>query len=132
MEEDSFRECPVARGLFLCDFALVEDKTRKVSLINLLDRFRASSFPSPPKSFVAYSLLTDGYGDVDLRFTLEDTDEGRELYEFETRIPFRDRLHTVSFLFRVREFSFPRAGVFRALLYANGNLIAQTRIEVVS
>jgi hypothetical protein len=85
-------EQPVARGLFLCDLLIVDASTNKVSLINLFERVRAPSFPSPPRPFVVYAYLTDGFGEVDLAVEIESLDGLQQVYAHSARVRFPDRL----------------------------------------
>jgi hypothetical protein len=124
-------EHPVTRGLFLCDLVIVESHTGKVSIINTFDRFRCVSFPSVPKPFVVYAFLTDGSGDVDLTIEIAGLSLFEQVYSHTTRVQFPDRVAATHFRFTVTDCSFPRAGTYQVVLYANREPIAQTRIEVV-
>jgi hypothetical protein len=53
---------PVAIGMTLCDYVIVEEKTKKVSLIGAFTGMRVSRFPSDPSPFSVYAALTDGLG----------------------------------------------------------------------
>lgn len=124
-------ELPVVRGLFLCDLVISDAQSGKVSLINLFDRFRVPSFPSPPKPCVAYAFLTDGSGEVDLTIEIEALASLEQVYSYKTRIRFPDRVGATHFKFTVTDCSFTRPGSYQVVLYANKNPIAQTRLEVV-
>src|SRR5688572_23479055 len=99
-------ELPVARGLFLCDLVISDAQSGKVSLINLFDRFRVPSFPSPPKPFVVYAFLADGSGEVDLTIEIEALASLEQVYSYTARIRFPDRVGATHFKFTVTDCSF--------------------------
>jgi hypothetical protein len=117
--------------LFLCDLLIVEAQTQKVSLINLFERVRAQSFPSPPRPFVVYAFLTDGFGDVELMIEIEGLSRMERVYSYTTRVRFPDRVTATHFKFTVTDCSFPRPGQYQVVLYANREPIAQTRLDVI-
>ena len=58
---------PVALGLVLCDVVIVEEKTKKVSLIGTFARIKANEFPATPLPFSVRAVLTDGSGDATIK-----------------------------------------------------------------
>jgi hypothetical protein len=44
--------------------AVIEEKTRNISLVNCFTRLDFREFPSPPLSFTVYAALSDGLGRV--------------------------------------------------------------------
>jgi hypothetical protein len=71
---------PNAVGLFLCQQAVVEERTRNSSLVNRFRQLSCASFPSPPRDFVVCALLTDGLGDMLLSLNLSRLDTFEEIY----------------------------------------------------
>ena len=124
-------EPPLARGLFLCDVLIQDAQTNKVSLVNLFDRVRATEFPAQAKPFVVYALLTNGSGDVDLAVEVESLDGLQVVYTRTMRARFPDRLAALHVRFNVIGCIFPRSGAYQVTLYANGDPVAQTRLDVV-
>lgn len=131
MNPDAVSEEPLARGLFLCDWLILDAQTNKVSLINLFDRVRAPSFPSSPRPFVVYACLTNGFGDIELRVDIESDDGLRLVFSQSLYVRFVDRLAAVHCKFMIGNCSFPEAGGYQVVLYADGSPIAQTRVDVL-
>jgi Family of unknown function (DUF6941) len=73
---------PVALGLALCDYVILEERTKKVSLIGRFGSFSVPRFPAAVAPFSVYALLTDGLGDarVELVVLRMDTDQGVFVY----------------------------------------------------
>lgn len=125
-------EPPVARGLFLCDTLIIDAQTKKVSLINLFDRVTAAEFPTSPRPFVAYTLLTGGAAEVELSLQIESVDGLHYIHEQRAVVRFANKVTAMHVRFNVNECSFPVAGVYQAVLYADREPVAQTRFDVVA
>jgi uncharacterized protein DUF6941 len=121
---------PVASGLVVCEQAVVEEGTRRVTLVNVFDRLRVGPFPSGPQQFVVFANLSDGLGDVNLELVVHRLDNFAEIFRQSKKLRFADRLQQVKFLFRVTQCSFPVSGPYQVLLRAEGNFVAQRRILV--
>jgi hypothetical protein len=55
---------PIALGLTLCDYVIVEEGTKKVSLIGTFTGIAVDHFPAVPQPFSVFSALIDGLGDA--------------------------------------------------------------------
>jgi hypothetical protein len=55
---------PTVVGLTLCDVVIVDEGTRKVSLINTFTGIRLASFPASPQPFCVYTTLAGGQGEA--------------------------------------------------------------------
>jgi hypothetical protein len=121
---------PVARGLVICEKAIIEEGTRNVTLVSCFNRFRIRQFPSGPRSFAVYTVLTDGQGQLTLDLVVSRLDNGDEIYQQSRVLGFPVPLDEVRYLTRVNDCSFPVAGAYAVTLQADGEFIAQARIEV--
>lgn len=125
-------ELPIARGLFLCERVIVEETTRNVSLINCFTRLVVDSFPSPPQSFSAFAILTNGNGTMPLRLTVSDPKEQRELLDIIGVMTFTDPLHILRPMILIRQLVFPTAGKYEIVLDSDGEFLAQTQLEMLT
>jgi hypothetical protein len=121
---------PVAAGLVFCDLIIIEEKTRRISLINTFGRLAESDFPFTPRFWV-YAPLSDGLGDgvVQLRVTEVGTD--KEIYDLQRAIRFSRRMLQVNALFRIHDCTFPRPGVYFFNLLVDGEWVTHRRLRVV-
>ena len=121
---------PVAVGISLCDYVIVEKGTEKVSLIGQFERFRLASFPAVAPPFCVFARLTGGEGSGTIQLELQDLGTLELLENWAQVVQFPDRLTHVGVLFRLNHCTFPRAGYIQATLLADGEWIAQQRFEV--
>src|SRR5260370_42492605 len=98
---------PVALGLSLCDYVILEERTKKVSLIGTFTGLSADRFPALILPFSVYAVLTDALGDVTMDLVVTRLDTGQELYSYRGMLHFAEKLAEVAFHVRLRDFRFP-------------------------
>jgi hypothetical protein len=121
---------PVAIGLTLCDTVIVEEKTKKVSLIGSFSGIAADSFPVVAQPFSVYSLLTDGSGTATIDLVVSRLDTGEDVFSFRGQVNFPDKLAEISFHARLRKCTFPASGLYQFTLFVNKEWVAQRWIRV--
>jgi hypothetical protein len=123
---------PIALGLTLCDYVLVEEGSKKVSLIGSFIGIRAAKFPFVPLPFCVFAPLTGGLGDGRVELSVTDLDSNEEIYSLVRALRFPDRFVEVHVLFRLSECEFPQAGSYLVTLLIDGDWIAHRRLRVYS
>src|SRR5207302_8541885 len=122
---------PVALGLTLCDYVIVEERTKKASLIGTFTQISATQFPVVAQPFSVFAVLTDGFGDAAVvELVVMRLDTGEDIYRYRSQLRFPDKLAEVSVLFRLRQCSFPAAGIYQFTLVVDGERVAQRRLHV--
>lgn len=124
-------QMPNAVGLILCRLAIVEEKTRNVTLANSFQRLEVDEFPSPSIPFAVYTVLTDGLGKIALELIVSRTDTLEEIYSKSLGVTFDDPLRQMRLVWHVRSCSFPIAGSYHFDLQGNGEPITQSVLRVV-
>jgi hypothetical protein len=119
---------PTARGLLLCDYVLVEERTRKVSFIGAFDRLRASSYPALVQPFSVYAAMIGGQGSATLKLSVTRLDTDQEVYYREETITFPARLEVSRVHFRLTQFVFPAPGWYEFVLLVDRTWVAQFRV----
>lgn len=111
---------PEVLGLTLSDHVIVEEGTRKISIIGTFTRIVVGQTPSRPVPFCVFASLSDGLGEgkIALRITRLQTDV--VVYAQELPIRFSTKLAEVQVLFRVNRCSFPDAGWYDVTLLVDG------------
>ena len=85
-------EKPQARSLILCDYFVVEESTRNVSLINCFTRKFFDQFPAPPITICVYCALSNGFGQFPIKLRIERLEGIQWSYESSQNVMFLDRL----------------------------------------
>ena len=121
---------PNVLGLTLCDYVIVEERTRKVSLIGTFTGIAANRFPVIAQPFSVFAVLTDGLGDATMGLSILRLETDEEIFVYHTPVHFPDKLAEVSFHARLRQCSFPAAGHYLFTLLVDREWVAQRRIQV--
>jgi hypothetical protein len=124
-------QIPTVLGLLVCDQVVIEERTLNVTLVNCFTKRNVRVFPSERQRFAVFAALTDGLGDIDLRLVVERLDTAEEIFHESRTLRFGDHLQEVRFLFRVTSCSFPVAGRYDLILFANDSEVARHRIRIV-
>jgi hypothetical protein len=129
-QEGGMIHLPNASGLVLCEQAVIEEKTRNVTLVNSFSRLRCPSFPSPRGRFFVYALLSGGLGDAEMSLVVSRLDTLEDVHETRWHMKFRDRLRPMRLVLRLSHLSFPEPVRYQFSLMADGEEVAQTVLEV--
>jgi hypothetical protein len=121
---------PAVTGLMICEKAIIEERTHNVSLINCFTKYRVERVPSEDSRFVVFAILVDGLGDITLDLMVLRLETDEVIFQQAQEIQFVDRLQEVRFLFRVRGCAFPALGAYQVSLLADGEMLAQHRIQI--
>lgn len=124
---------PVAQTMTLCDYVIVEERTKKVSYIGSFWGMSASDpFPVRPLPFTVVVALIGGLGiiPVTLEIGLEDGFELIPVYEHSGRLHFADRFQPVYYTIRLQQLVWPQAGRYQFTLHSDGTELAHTSLRV--
>jgi hypothetical protein len=121
---------PILVGLRVCHEAIVEESTKRVTLVNCFQRLAVPSFPSPKMPFKICGLLTDGKGETELFLSLKRSSTLDEHYVRSFRVNFSDPLRQVWFIFTVSRFRFPEMGRYQVELKAGNELLGLCVFDV--
>lgn len=124
-------ERPQARSLLLCDYLVVEEATRNVTLVNCFTRKVFDQFPSHPIDIVAFSPLSNGFGKFDIQVVAEHLGTLQLIYKHQSTAMFLDRLAENRFYLRLKGISFPVPGSYSFSLMIENEILAETRINVL-
>jgi len=122
---------PSAVSLVLCDDILIEHNTKSATLIRCFNKLTFRSFPTGPRPFWVYAMLTDGLGPVPLSLSITRLDTMERVYDRSWQMTFSDPLRIVKVPFHVGSCSFPVATRYEIVLSAGNEALAATVLTVV-
>jgi hypothetical protein len=123
---------PTALSLTLCDAVIIEERTKKVSLIGGFAGMRVERFPALAMPFSAFAIVSDGLGDGTITLSVVREDTGEEVYLREMEYRFPNRLAEVRVHFRLTSCIFPTSGWYRFTLLIDREWVAHRRLRVYS
>jgi len=120
---------PVAHGLMLCDYVLIEQGTNNASLIGLFSSFRCRQFPYTPLPFRVFATLTGGRGDGMASLVVTQLETGTDIYRMDGRLFFADPLAEVRAWYRLAAIELPAEGAYQFTLLVDGEWVADRVIH---
>jgi hypothetical protein len=92
----------------------------------------AREFPSAPRRFWAYAVLTDGMGTIPFSLQIIQLDTLDEIYVRTWQSTFTNPLRKFRMPIRIESCSFPAPGRYEISLVADDEVVAQTVLTVAS
>ena len=123
---------PMALGLFTCDQVIVDLDSRCPSPINMFTAISVDGFPSEPRDFSVFAVLSGGHGQGTMQVEVIRLDTGDLVYSEESGIQFVDRRRIVNAHIRIKKACFPVPGTYGVDLLVDGVPVAQRKLNVYS
>jgi hypothetical protein len=121
---------PLVLGLIVCDYLLIEEGTRKISLIGSFRELEVARLPGVARPFVVYTMLTDGSGDATIEVVIRRLNTDEQIYSASRPFTFDDRLSVLDVSFDVHNCPFPAAGRYEVSLQVDDEEVAKRRLLV--
>ena len=124
-------EHPSLNAMLICDLAIREEGSGKISLIGIFENISAIKFPTQHALLCVYAKLIDAQGDYELRLELVRLEDFQVIGEGRLQAAFADRRVPVEFVFQLAGLVFERPGGYEFRLYANNRSVGQKSFNVV-
>jgi len=121
---------PTALPLTLCDQVIVEEGTKKVSLIGSFRKLYARSFPFVPLPFCVFATLTGSQAEGAITLTVREAESDEEVYSVTHRVAFPDRFAEGRVVFRLADCAFPKPGAYLFTLAVDDDWVAHRRLQI--
>jgi hypothetical protein len=129
-EEERMVPAPTAIGLILCEKIIVEEGTRRLTLVNSFTKRVVPAFPSPPQSFLVFAALIGGIGDATMKVKIERLDSLEEVYSRSRVVHFQGRLTELQTTLQVDNCRFPVFGKYQITLLVDGDWVAHRQLRL--
>ena len=131
---DELRELarPALQAMLLCDQAVIEEGSYKVTLVGIFDRIGGESFPLHwTRPALIYVRITDAEGDYLMQLELVRLDDEQTIGRQEARVAIEDRLVSSSLVFNLETLVYERPGRYEFRLFANGRHVGGMTLSVI-
>ena len=122
---------PACNAFLICDYAIREEGTGKVSLIGIFENINAIRFPSMHGLLCVYAKLTDAEGDYEIRLELVRLEDLAVIGQGVLTMTIGDRMAAAELVFQLGGLVFERTGKYEFRLYANDKSVAIKSFSVV-
>jgi hypothetical protein len=122
---------PTFNAMLICDNALREEGSKKVSLIGIFAQVLAEKFPTIHGSLCVYANIADAEGKYRLRLELVRADDMLMIGSGGTEVDFPDRWRPAEVVFELRGLVFERPGRYEFVLWANDRVVGRKSFDVL-
>ncbi len=123
-------QIPTAVGVYLCEQVIVEETTRHLTLVNCFTHRVVTQFPSEDLSFIVFTTLIDGLGEMPIRVSVQRLDALDDILEYSARLRFNDPLRGLRCVVRIHGLTFPTQGYYVVRVFVGGDLVGERRLHV--
>lgn len=128
---ESKKPLPKCKALLLCDRCIIEERTHRISLINVFGTFRLASLPGRSPEFAVFVQLVDGIGRYQLEIQIVDLEHDRIIGRTNaTVVEFPVRLMKRNIVIAVRSLTLPHPGKFDVIVLGDGDEIERQSFTV--
>ena len=123
---------PILKAMLLCDQTLVEEGTRKRSLIGIFDRVKASQLPTTHPSLSVYVQFREIEGVFDFTLELYDLSEEKTLHKATVKnFKVQEKSRDCELVFNMMSLRFDHAGDYEFRIYVNDTIFGQKSFQVI-
>ena len=122
---------PVAKMLYVCDDVVRDPHSGKVSVLNIWDTVRASSFPHVLGKLCVFSPFRGGLGVIPFRIEITQAETGELIgYPVSFTLSFKDRTVRQDVRNKIKPVVFPSPGTYFVALYCNQEFVDDQPIRL--
>ena len=117
--------------MLICDNAIREAGSNKISLIGIFARIATGVFPAVHPSLCVYANLGDAEGQYRFRLELVHSDSMMVIGRGEATGDLPDRMEPSEIIFEMKRLLFDKPGNYEFVLYANNDSVGRKSFKVV-
>lgn len=124
---------PILKAMILCDQTMVEEGTRKRTLIGLFDRIKSTKLPITHPSLSVYIQFREIEGVFNFTLELYDIQADKTLHKAVVQdFKVQDRSRDCELVFNIHAVKFEHHGEYEFRIYVNDIIFGQKSFQVVS
>ncbi len=122
---------PILKAMLICDQTIVEEGTRKRSLIGVFDRIKAGKFPTVHPAMSIYVQFREVEGVFDFTLELFDLSAGRAVNRAQiSKFKVNDRSRDCELVFNLLSVKFEHPGDYEFRIYINDYVFGQKFFKI--
>lgn len=121
---------PMLIAALVCDVAVKDPTSGKISLIGIFDRVHVKEFPSK-RPVSLYAKLTEAEGQYEFQARYVYSNTGEKLAEAKGKFTAKEKLATVELNLQFPPLPIPGEGRYDFQIWVNGAFLGQTFIDAV-
>ncbi len=123
---------PILKAMLLCDTTILEEGSRKRTLVGIFDRIRATKYPSVHPAMSVYVQFREIEGKFDFTLELVDLDENKSMHRAVIQgFQVQERSRDCELVFNLLSVKFDHPGSYEFRIYVNDFVFGQKSFEVL-
>lgn len=122
---------PTFNAMLICDHAIREEGSLKVSLIGIFANINAASFPAAHPALAVYVNIDDAQGAYKFRLDMYRVSDDQLLGRAEMDADVEDRMRPTEIIFEIGPLFFDRAGRYGFRFFANDRHVGGKTFSVL-
>ena len=123
---------PILKAMLLCDQTIVEEGSRKRSLIGLFDRVKSAQFPTVHGAMSVYVQFREIEGTFDFTLELFDLAEDKTLHKAQVKdFEVQEKSRDCELVFNLLSVRFVHSGDYEFRIYVNDQIFGQKSFQVI-
>ena len=123
---------PILKAMLLCDMTIVEERSRKRSLIGLFDSIGSAQFPTVHPAMSVYVQFREIEGVFDFTLELMDLEEEKVLNKaMIKRFQVQDKSRDCELVFNLMAVKFDHPGDYEFRIFVNDAVFGQKSFKVL-
>jgi hypothetical protein len=123
---------PKCKAFLLCQHAIIEAKTSRHSIINILNNLTVPHCPIVIPPMHAFIQLTDGIGSYEISLDFQDIDQGVVMRKgIRLKVTFPERLLKMNIIIPIPPLRIPHAGIYEVVIFADEHEIERQKFAAV-
>ena len=123
---------PILKAMLLCDQTIVEEGSRKRTLIGLFDRVKASQFPTVHNSMSVYVQFREIEGTFDFVLELYDLAEDKTLHKATVKdFKVQEKSRDCELVFNLLSVRFSHPGDYEFRIFVNDMIFGQKSFQLI-
>ena len=123
---------PILKAMLLCDQTIVEEGTRKRSLVGIFDRVKVSQLPMLHPSMSVYVQFREIEGLFDFTLELYDLGDEKTLHKATIQsFKVQEKSRDCELVFNLLSVRFEHAGDYEFRIYVNDMIFGQKSFQVI-
>lgn len=123
---------PILKAMLLCDQTIVEEGTRKRSLIGIFDRVKAAQLPTLHPAMSMYVQFREIEGVFDFVLELYDLSEEKTLHKATIKnFNVQEKSRDCELVFNLMSVRFEHDGEYEFRIYVNDMIFGQRSFQVI-
>jgi hypothetical protein len=123
---------PICKAILLCDQAIVEAVTGKISVIGVFDNWNVPQFPHPTRPFMAFLQMQDGIGKYAVTVEVHDLEADQVIAQARiAEVIFPERTTKVNLMIPVPPLLLQHVGRYDFVVLADGQEIDRQQFQAV-